>query len=45
MSVAITMYKLIHHVILSQAKNLRSEMFRFAQHDNAIDLIKSSHAS
>ena len=32
-------------VILSEAKNLGSEMFRFAQHDNAIARLTSCHAS
>ena len=42
--IAIGIYKPVHNVILSEAKNLRSEMFRFAQHDNAIDWIKTNHA-
>jgi hypothetical protein len=42
--IAIGIYKPVHNVILSEAKNLRSEMFRFAQHDNAIDWIKPNHA-
>jgi hypothetical protein len=44
-NIAIAIYKPVHNVILSEAKNLRSEMFRFAQHDNPIDWIKSNHAS
>jgi hypothetical protein len=38
-------YKPSHNVILSEAKNLGSEMFRSAQHDNAIDEMSSNYAS
>jgi hypothetical protein len=38
-------YKPSHNVILSEAKNLGSKMFRSAQHDNAIYERSSSHAS
>jgi hypothetical protein len=42
--IAIPIFKSVHNVILSEVKNLRSEMFCFAQHDSAIDRIKSIHA-
>ena len=45
MNIAIAIHNPLHNVILSEAKNLRSEIFRFAQQDNAIDRIKSIHAS
>jgi hypothetical protein len=38
-------YKPSHNVILSEAKNLGSEMFRSAQYDNAIDEMSSNYAS
>ena len=45
MKIDIAIYGPVQIVILSEAENLRSEMFRFAQHDNAIDWIKTNHAS
>jgi len=44
MKVDAAIYKPAHNVILSEAKNLGSEMFRFAQHDNA-NHWTSNHAS
>jgi len=43
--IVIATYEPVQNVILSEAKNLESGMFGFAQHDNAIDWIKSNHAS
>jgi len=42
--IAVALHELPDDVILSEAKNLGSEMFRFAQHDKAIYWI-SNHAS
>jgi hypothetical protein len=44
-NIASAIYKPVDNVILSEAKNLRPEMFRFAQHDNVISRRKSIHAS
>jgi hypothetical protein len=44
MKIAGAIYEPTHNVILSEAKNLGSEMFRSAQHDDAIDWTLS-HAS
>jgi len=41
----IAIYEPVQNVILSEAKNLESGMFRFAQPANAIDWIESNHAS
>jgi hypothetical protein len=38
-------YDTLRDVILSEAKNLGSEMFRFAQHDSAVYEVSSNHAS
>ena len=45
MKVDAAIYKPAHNVILSEAKNLGSEMFRFAQYDNGIYHVSSRHAS
>ena len=44
MKIASAIYEAARDVILSEAKNLGSEMFRFAQHDNA-NYWTSNHAS
>jgi hypothetical protein len=44
MKIVTAIYEPVHNVILSEAKNLGSEMFRFAQHDNA-NYWTSNHAS
>jgi hypothetical protein len=44
MKVAAAIYEPARNVILSEAENLRAEMFRFAQHDNA-HYWTSNHAS
>ena len=45
MKIDAAMYKSSQNVILSEAKNLGSEMFRFDQHDNGIYHVSSRHAS
>ena len=44
MKTAAAIHQTARNVILSEAKNLGSEMFRFAQHDNVI-YWTSNHAS